>query len=426
MFSTLCFLACFTSIEVRLLEKSCNHPDYGEVEMQKYHKSEDGVYRHCVARPGNCGVKGTDNQVVSEEDHRQFSSPKEATFAALAEAVETGAMLDNVLFAVDRFARKRSGLSDKEITLLEKAYEKQYEMNVTPLAYMKNRPKPQSPYERVAMKKFSPSELNVSPTDGAFSKVTTPNGRVLGDLVSESNGSFSVVRNGSDGSSKRVTGLTKREALTLLAETNGVGVKQPKHRVFSSTDKATVDSITRKHFTDGQTGSKFNGAKDPLSVLKSAVQQRGGLDGDDRAELIAAGADPSSFMPPESGVRYLKVATQGVEYMKDTKDMADTDYLYVREKKRSDGKPGSLSFSARVSEGQKVSHATIVIGPTPDENRQPIPGTEQVWTMHPGNPTRGIRSDTVRENGLGDGDRITVGEFRKRFGRDIKANAELI
>lgn len=324
--------------------------------MGKYHKSEDGVYRHCVARPGNCGAEGSDNQVVSEEDHRHFSSPKEATFAALAEAVETGAMLDNVLFAVDRFARSRFGLSDKEITLLEKAYEKAYEMSVTPLTSMKKRPKPQSPYERVAMKKFSPSELNVSPTDGAFSKVTTPNGRVLGDLVSESDGSFSAVREGLGvGSSKRVTGLTKREALTLLAETNGVGVKQPKHRVFSSTDKATVDSITRKHFTDGLTGSKFNGAKDPLSVLKSAVQQRGGLDGDDRAELIAAGADPSSFLPPESGVRYLKVAAQGVEYMKDTKDMADTDYLYVREKKRSDGKPGSLSFSAQVPEGQKVS-----------------------------------------------------------------------
>lgn len=189
-----------------------------------------------------------------------------------------------------------------------------------------------------------------------------------------------------------------------------------------------IASIDAKHFDGSTSGSTFTDplVKNSSDVLEQAVRQRGNLDGDDRESLIAAGADPSSFLPPESGVRYLRVELEGTQALKDTSTLNDKDVLHVVAKGGNDGRPPSLSFSFDVSEQPKTQFGTVVIGPDLDENKKPIPNTEVLWTMHPGIPTRGIRSDTIRENKLDAGSKITVKKLRKRFGKDIQVNTRLV
>lgn len=187
-----------------------------------------------------------------------------------------------------------------------------------------------------------------------------------------------------------------------------------------------IESIDKKHFGAPGAGSKFSNVKNTESLLTLANMQRGNMDGDDRKKLIRAGADPKSFLPPDSGVRYLMVKTPGSEALLDTATMKDDEKLSVVAKGKNDGREPSLSFVADVKEQPKTEYGTIIIGPKSDENKDPIPGTEHIWTAHPGSPSRGVRSADVREKGLGDGDSITVAEFRKMFGRDIKANTRLI
>lgn len=192
--------------------------------------------------------------------------------------------------------------------------------------------------------------------------------------------------------------------------------------------KAYIDSINNKHFAKNDMGgSKFTDkrltkAEDAISL---ALAQRGGLKGDDRDKLIASGADPNAFLPPESGVRYIQVKANGTEATKSTADMKDDEILTVQAKDPNDPK-SSLSFVATVKEQPKTSVGTIIIGPKEDSNGEPIKGTETLWTMHPGSPTRGIRSNDIREKGLKGGSTITVKELREKFGKDIKANTKVI
>ncbi len=184
-----------------------------------------------------------------------------------------------------------------------------------------------------------------------------------------------------------------------------------------------VASIDSKHFGAGGAGSKFVDDRvaniDQLISLTS--KQRGGLTGDDREALIAAGANPKDFAPESSGIRYLKVEVKGRQQLRSTASMADSDVIEVRAKGGNDGRPASLTFAAK-GDPEEVSFATVVVGPKEDENRKPIPGPSTLYTAHPGIPTRGIRSDDVRGAGLDGGSKLTVGEFRKLFGRDIQIN----
>lgn len=185
-----------------------------------------------------------------------------------------------------------------------------------------------------------------------------------------------------------------------------------------------VASIDRKHFGEGGAGSKFT---DPRvsnvdQLLSLAAKQRGGLDGDDREALIRAGANPKDFAPASSGIRYLKVEVEGSQQLRSTASMADSDVIEVQAKGGNDGRPPSLTFAAPGG-AERVSFATVVVGPKVDGDRKPIEGTETLYTAHPGIPTRGIRSDDVRNAGLDGGSKLTVGEFRKLFGRDIQINS---
>lgn len=188
-----------------------------------------------------------------------------------------------------------------------------------------------------------------------------------------------------------------------------------------------IAAIDSKHFDASRSGSTFTDKRvsNTEDVLKEASRQRGGLDGDDRAALIKEGADPKSFLPESSGVRYLKVRLDGTQALKSTESMGDNEVLTVVAKGGNDGRPSSLSFSTDVKEQPKTKFATVVVGPNMDKEKKPIPGTQVLWTMHPGVPTRGIRSDTVREKGLDGGSQVTVKQLREMFGKDIQVNTRV-
>lgn len=189
-----------------------------------------------------------------------------------------------------------------------------------------------------------------------------------------------------------------------------------------------IASIETKHITGNGAGSKFTDSKikSANDVITLAKQQRGSLDGDDRAKLIEQGADSNSFLPESSGVRYLMVKTNGTQALKDTKDLDENTVLTVTAKGRNDGEPSSLSLSTDVKEQPTTQFGTVIIGPKSDDDGNPVEGTQTLWTLHPGVPTRGIRSDTLREHGLDGGSTITVKELREKFGKDIKVNTRII
>lgn len=188
-----------------------------------------------------------------------------------------------------------------------------------------------------------------------------------------------------------------------------------------------IQSIDEKHITGSGAGSKFTSPdiKRTEDVIALANIQRGTLAGDDRERLIQQGADPNSFLPPESGVRYLMVKTEGTEAIKNTASLPDDQEITIEAKGRNDGRPPSLSFTVPVTEQPTTNYGTIIVGPELDDEKKPIPRTETLWTTHPGVPTRGIRSDDVRSKGLDAGDKITVGKLRELFGKDIMVNTKL-
>lgn len=189
-----------------------------------------------------------------------------------------------------------------------------------------------------------------------------------------------------------------------------------------------IASIETKHITGDGAGSKFTDSKikSVNDVMLLAQKQRGNLDGDDRDKLIAQGADPNTFLPESMGVRYLMVKTNGTQALKNTQDLDENTVLTVTAKGRNDGKPSSLSLSTDVKEQPTTQFGTVIIGPKSDEDKNPIENTQTLWTLHPGVPTRGIRSNSLREHGLDDGSTITVKELREKFGKDINVNTRII
>lgn len=185
-----------------------------------------------------------------------------------------------------------------------------------------------------------------------------------------------------------------------------------------------VDSINNKHFKPGGHGSKFTdpNIKNVNELLLLAAIQRGDLNGDDRGKLIKLGASTESFLPVETGVRYLKVDVEGIEALADTKFMEEGERLTIRAKGKNDGRLPSLSFVAENKEVIPVNYGTIIIGSKETIYGDPIPGTETLWTAFPGVATLGVTSEEIREKGWDDGTVITVQQFRETFGRDIKVN----
>lgn len=161
-----------------------------------------------------------------------------------------------------------------------------------------------------------------------------------------------------------------------------------------------------KHFShgDAQTGSVFTDPKltNLEDLLALAAEQRGGLDGDDRAELIAMGADENAFA---EGFRYLAVATAGtVGIIPDSELDANLDLEVVRTKP---GAPASLVLE--VDDNPTTNVGVIILGPDPTN-----PENEIVMTAHPGLPVAPAASD---EFGPLVGTQVTVADARNLVGR---------
>lgn len=118
----------------------------------------------------------------------------------------------------------------------------------------------------------------------------------------------------------------------------------------------------------------------------------------------------------------MKVNISGVQAIKDTSSLQESEILTVMAKGGADGKLPSLSFVLDSEEKEKTYFATIIIGPDTDKENNFIPNTEVLWTLHPGVPTLGVRSEEIREKGLNNGSNLTVKEFRQLFKREIKVN----
>lgn len=258
---------------------------------------------------------------------------------------------------------------------------------------------------------------------------------LIASNTNEGDAEFIRATEGIKNSDAKALRRTVQERLKRRIQQNPAEWKEGQKVAHDLTERSTnpkrkdyIESIDRKHFeNNGGAGSKFTDprVKKTEDVISLAIAQRGGLKGDDRDKIIANGADPNAFLPPETGVRYLQVKVDGTEATKDTSTMSEDEVLTVTAKQRGNGS-SSLSIAADVKTQPKTQYATVIIGPKEDEEGEPIKGTNTLWTMHPGNPTRGIRSNDLREKGLDDGSKITVGELRKLFGKDIKANTRLV
>lgn len=166
-----------------------------------------------------------------------------------------------------------------------------------------------------------------------------------------------------------------------------------------------------KHFGDRtEPGSKFTdpGLNCIEDVVALAVVQRGSLDGDDREEFIARGADPAAF---QAGNRYLFVRTPGTIGVIDTAGMDRGTVLSVLRTKP--GAPCSLVLD--VDQQPDTDYGVIILGD--DEGSLPV-----VITVFPGLVTPSTKHDDIEAR---EGGTILLCDARVLLGGDIWVNTRL-
>lgn len=168
-----------------------------------------------------------------------------------------------------------------------------------------------------------------------------------------------------------------------------------------------------KHFRNKDApGSKYT---DPSltkveDVVALAMEQRGGLDGDDRDKLIALGAKPSAF---RDGNRYLMVNTPGTLGIKDSRDMKDDDLVEVTRTK-----PGTpVNLVRKVTQQDTTDYGVVVV--TKDFDT----GEPRVITTFPGTVTLSPKSPQLEAL---EGKTITVKQAREILGEDFHANTRVV
>ncbi len=178
-----------------------------------------------------------------------------------------------------------------------------------------------------------------------------------------------------------------------------------------------LQSVDAKHFVpETAAGSLFTEVKSTANLLKLAMEQRGSLEGDDRAKLIEMGVLESSLMPQ---CRYLAVETPGeIGIVKAAELSPDTGVHVTRFKP---GVPCTLVVD--MPELPTTNIGTIIIGPNEkEEETDPEPSTkEMVWTVHPGLPIRPASEDIWEE-----GSEIKVADVIQRLGEEVYLNAKKV
>lgn len=166
-----------------------------------------------------------------------------------------------------------------------------------------------------------------------------------------------------------------------------------------------------KHFNLQQPGSTFTELNSFNELLSETFNQRGTLQGDDRSELIALGADHSSFTDDK---RYLMVRTPGKLGAVRSSTLDENTPLRVI-KKSPESRPVCVT---PVDEHPTVNYATVVIADNPT-----MPGTTEapglLITAFPGVSTESGSSADLEPYV---GQSITVGKARKIFGREFSVN----
>lgn len=146
--------------------------------------------------------------------------------------------------------------------------------------------------------------------------------------------------------------------------------------------------LNEQHFGKKTHGSKFyenpdTGAKNLEELLKRALEQRGTLDGDDKAFFRSQGVPDEALLDSH---RYLKVNAEGKLGIASVSSFPPDTKVKVVEVKR--GEELSLVVEIETDDDlPEVEYGTIIIGP--DE----AGGPERIKTAHPGAPAPIFRTD---------------------------------
>ena len=166
-----------------------------------------------------------------------------------------------------------------------------------------------------------------------------------------------------------------------------------------------------KHFSSSSPGSTFTDRRltKTEDVLALAIEQRGNLDGDDRAFFIdEMGSNPESFV---DDARYLHVKARGHLGIAKSSEIPDDAVVHFEQHKPDS--PASPTVYLQGDKTPTTDDAVIIIGISD--------GRERVFTTYPGTITpRGTgKTDEFK------GQAMSISSFREKFGADVYVNIKL-
>lgn len=216
-------------------------------------------------------------------------------------------------------------------------------------------------------------------------------------------------------------GLLWKRSRTLLEKPVGPSVNEHQEKAASVIPRdgemaEYYKATDAKHFSDKNApGSKFTDPdiKNLNDVVALADNQRyDGIQGDDRAKLIAFGANPAAF---RDDCRYLVVQTPGKVGSQHISSLPVNDKIEVVRTK-----PGApCSLVANVSSQASTNFGVIIMGKSNE-------GKDVVFTAHPGMPTR----TSGKDEGIFDrfeGRSLSINHIMEIAGTDdVNVNTRLV
>jgi len=194
-----------------------------------------------------------------------------------------------------------------------------------------------------------------------------------------------------------------------LQDPNIISREEQKSALLPAEHADYMQAVERKHFNNETAiGSIFTEVSGLSALLSLAIEQRGSLNGNDRAFFEQQGVSPESLRPD---CRYLKVETPGrigIVEVDDPRLSPDQTVEVVQAKPKV---PATLVVE--MPEMPETSIGTIIIGPNAKESpNDPEPSTqEMIYSVHPGLPIK-----PTEENVWPVGSRLTVKEVKDKLG----------